>query len=149
MAEEIFTIDKNKIFEEVAKTTLYTGAKMDDDEKAFDRIFTTDEDKIILNRFWEESKNTICDFLKRILSSEDEVSDVLTIKLELSASFDTSLKASMQSSLISFFVMNITSKWFNFTNKQESAGCAAEAATYLEDVKRKALYKKKPTRPIY
>lgn len=149
MTETIFTLNKNEIFEEVAKTTLYTGVKMDDDEKAYDRIFTTDEDKIILNRFWEESKNTVCDFLKRILSSENEKDDILTIKLELSAAFDTSLESSMRSSLISFFVMNITSKWFNFTNKQESAGCAAEAATYLEDVKRKALYKKKPTRPIY
>lgn len=146
---ESFLLNKDDIYEEVAKTTLYTGAKMDDDEKAYDRIFTTDEDKIILNRFWEESKNTVCDFLKRILSSENEESDILTINLELSASFDTSLKSSMQSSLISFFVMNITSKWFNLTNKQEAAGCAAEAATYLEDVKRKALYKKKPTRPIY
>lgn len=149
MTETIFTLNKNEIFEEVAKTTLYTGVKMDDDEKAYDRICTTDEDKIILNRFWEESKNTVCDFLKRILSSENEEDDILTIKLELSAAFDTSLESSMRSSLISFFVMNITSKWFNFTNKQESAGCAAEAATYLEDVKRKALYKKKPTRPIY
>lgn len=146
---ESFLLNKDDIYEEVAKTTLYTGAKMDDDEKAYDRIFTTDEDKIILNRFWEESKNTVCDFLKRILSSENEESNILTINLELSASFDTSLKSSMQSSLISFFVMNITSKWFNLTNKQEAAGCAAEAATYLEDVKRKALYKKKPTRPIY
>ena len=146
---ESFLLNKDDIYEEVAKTTLSTGAKMDDDEKAYDRIFTTDEDKIILNRFWEESKNTVCDFLKRILSSENEESDILTINLELSASFDTSLKSSMQSSLISFFVMNITSKWFNLTNKQEAAGCAAEAATYLEDVKRKALYKKKPTRPIY
>lgn len=149
MTETIFTLNKNEIFEEVAKTTLYTGVKMDDDEKAYDRIFTTDEDKIILNRFWEESKNTVCDFLKRILSSENEEDDILTIKLELSAAFDTSLESSMRSSLISFFVMNITSKWFNLTNKQESAGCAAEAATYLEDVKRKALFKKKPTRPIY
>ena len=146
---ESFLLNQDEIYEEVAKTTLYTGAKMDDDEKAYDRIFTTDEDKIILNRFWEESKNTVCDFLKRILSSENEESNILTINLELSASFDTSLKSSMQSSLISFFVMNITSKWFNLTNKQEAAGCAAEAATYLEDVKRKALYKKKPTRPIY
>ncbi len=146
---ESFLLNKDDIYEEVAKTTLYTGAKMDDDEKAYDRIFTTDEDKIILNRFWEESKITVCNYLKRILHSEKEDDNVLEIKLELSSSFNTSLKSSMQSSLTSFFVMNITSKWFNLTNKQEAAGCAAEAATYLEDVKRKALYKKKPTRPIY
>ena len=146
---ETFSLNKNNIFEEVAKTTLYTGVKMDTDEKAYERIFTTDEDKIILNRFWEESKNTVCDFLKRILSSVNERSDILTIVFDLSSSFDTGLKSSMQSSLISFFVMNITSKWFNLTNKKEAESCAAEAATYLEDVKRKALYKKRPTRPIY
>lgn len=147
---ETFSLNKNDIYEEVAKTTSYTGSKMDDDEKAYDRIFTTDEDQIMLNRFWEESKITVCNFLKRILSSEEEDGDGnLGLKLELSSSFDTALIPSMLSSLKSFFVINITSKWFNLTNKKEAAGCAAEAATYLEDVKRKALYKKKPTRPTY
>ena len=45
--------------------------------------------------------------------------------------------------------MNITAKWYTFTNKEEAAGYATEAAACVEDIMRKAFYKKKPTRPIY
>jgi hypothetical protein len=50
MIDIILTVNKEKVYEEVAKTTSYTGAKMDD-ELAYDRIFTTDEDKSMLERF--------------------------------------------------------------------------------------------------
>ena len=55
----VFQIQKDTVYNEVAKTTSYTGAKMEGDEGAYDRIFTTDEDKIMLERFWNESKNKV------------------------------------------------------------------------------------------
>ncbi|MFT0204978.1 hypothetical protein ACMSFV_13305 [Bacteroides thetaiotaomicron] len=55
----------------------------------------------------------------------------------------------MERSLFSFFVMNITAKWYTFTNKEEATGYATEAATYMEDVMRKAFFKKRPIRPTY
>lgn len=143
-----FTINKEQVYEEVAQTTAYTGSKMDD-EHAYDRIFTTDEDKSMLERFWSESKNTICNSLKKLLVIETEADGNYTLSLGLSNSFDEALKDSMQRSLFSYFVMNITAKWYTFTNKQEAKGYASEAATYIEDVMRKAYFKKKPTRPTY
>ena len=149
MTSVTFTINKEQVYEEVAQTTAYTGSKMDD-EHAYDRIFTTDEDKSMLERFWSESKNTICNSLKKLLLSETEADDGnYTLSLGLSNSFDEALKDSMQRSLFSYFVMNITAKWYTFTNKQEAKGYASEAATYIEDVMRKAFFKKKPTRPTY
>lgn len=148
MIDIIFTIDKKSVYEEVAQTTSYTGAKMDD-ENAYDRIFTTDEDQSMLERFWSESKNTVCNTTKKLLTSESETDGVFTLALQLSASFDEALTESMQRSLFSFFVMNITAKWYTFTNKQEATGYATEAATYLEDIMRKAYFKKKPIRPTY
>lgn len=148
MIDITFTIDKKAVYEEVAQTTSYTGAKMDD-ENAYDRIFTTDEDQSMLERFWSESKNTVCNSTKKLLTSESENDGVFTLALQLSASFDEALTDSMQRSLFSFFVMNITAKWYTFTNKQEATGYATEAATYLEDIMRKAYFKKKPMRPTY
>lgn len=148
MIDITFTIDKKAVYEEVAQTTSYTGAKMDD-ENAYDRIFTTDEDQSMLERFWSESKNTVCNSTKKLLTSESENDGVFTLALQLSASFDEALTESMQRSLFSFFVMNITAKWYTFTNKQEATGYATEAATYLEDIMRKAYFKKKPMRPTY
>lgn len=148
MISVAFTIDKDKVYEEVAKTTSYTGSKMDD-ETAYDRIFTTDGDKDMLERFWSESKNTVCNSLKKLLAGEEETEGIYTLSLELSNSFDEALTGSMQRSLFSFFVMNITAKWYTFTNKQEATGYAAEAATYIDDIMRKAFFKKKPIRPTY
>lgn len=142
------TIDQARVYEEVAKTTSYTGAKMEDDD-AYERIFTTDEDKGMLERFWNECKNTVCNSMKKVLSSESERDGVFALKLELSNAFDRALQESMQRSLFSFFVMNITAKWFTFANKDEATGYATEAATYMEDIMRKAFFKKRPVRPTY
>ena len=138
MIEVTLTIDKESVYEEVAQTTSYTGAKMDD-EDAYERIFTTDDDKSMLERFWNESKNTIANSLKRILLNEQETDGTYSLQLGLSSSFDEALTDSMRRSLFSFFVMNITAKWYTFTNKQEATGYASEAATYIDDIMRKAF----------
>lgn len=148
MIKTALTINKEAVYNEVAKTTSYTGDKMDD-KTAYDRIFTTDEDKTMLERFWDESKNTIANSLKRILLNEQEKDGTYTLLLGLSSSFDEALTNSMQRSLFSFFVMNITAKWYTFTNKDEVSGYAAESVTYIDDIMRKAFYKKKPIRPTY
>lgn len=148
MADIVLTVNKEKVYEEVAQTTSYTGAKMDD-EHAYERIFTTDEDKSMLERFWNESKNTVCNSLKKILLSEIEASGEYQLSLGVSSSFDEALTESMNRSLFSFFVMSITAKWYTFTNKEEATGYATEAAIYMEDVMRKAFFKKRPIRPMY
>ena len=148
MADIVLTVNKEKVYEEVAQTTSYTGEKMDD-EHAYERIFTTDEDKSMLERFWNESKNTVCNSLKKILLSEIEASGEYQLSLGVSSSFDEALTESMNRSLFSFFVMSITAKWYTFTNKEEATGYATEAAIYMEDVMRKAFFKKRPIRPTY
>lgn len=146
--EVTLKINKETVYDEVAKTTEYTGAKMDD-EHAYETISTTEEDKTMLERFWNECKNMVCNSLKRVLVSEVEAEGEYSLTLGLSAAFDESLTDSMERSLFSFFVMNITAKWYTFANKSEATGYATEAATYIEDIMRKAYHKKKPTRPTY
>ena len=148
MNEHVLKINKEEVYDEVAKTTSYTGAKMDD-KTAYDRIFTTEEDKAMLERFWNESKNAIAGSLKKFLASETETEGTYMLTLELSASFDDSLIESMERSLFSFFVMNITAKWYTFTNKKEAGDYATGAAANMEDIMRKAFFKKKPRRPTY
>lgn len=146
--EQTLSVNKENVYNEVAKTTSYTGAKMDD-EAAYDRIFTTEEDKTMLERFWDESKNTICNSMKKFLVNEKESNDTYTLTFNLSASFDESQLESMERSLFSFFVMNVTAKWYTLANKQEATDYAAGAATNVEDIMRKAFFKKKPKRPTY
>lgn len=149
MKRELFQITKNETFQEIAKTTSYAGAKMKGDVSAYDRIFTTDEDKEMLERFWNESKNTVANKLKKVFVAETDYNGIYTLELDLSNSFDENLIESMHRSLFSFFVLNITAKWYTLTNKEEVERYAATAASSLEDFLHKAFYKKKPVRPTY
>lgn len=71
------------------------------------------------------------------------------LSLDVSKSFDMALLPSMKLSLRSFFVHNIVAKWYIYTNKGEAGDYADKATTLLDDIHRKAVYKKKPTRPTY
>lgn len=71
------------------------------------------------------------------------------LRLDVSKSFEAALLPSMKVSLFSYFVQNIVAKWYIYTNKSEAGDYADKATTLLDDIHRKAVYKKKPTRPTY
>ena len=149
------TVSKNKVYNEVAKTTSYTGAKkMAGDESAYERIFTTDEDQLMLERFWMECCNEATNEFRPFIVSVTEQNDSETISLEnnytatlsMPSAFDENLVTSMQNSLFSFFVNSISGKWYKMTNKEEYDSYLKDAHTNLMDVRSKLYYRKKPTR---
>lgn len=148
-------INKANVYVEVAKTSSYSGAKMiDEAPNAYEKIFTTDEDRMMLERFWREACNQVTDLFKPFLESVVELSEShgidltanYTASLSLSSSYDPNLTNSIQNSLFSFFTNYIIAEWFKFTNKQEAQSYANEASAMLLDVKGKIYFKKKPTR---
>ena len=149
-------INKARVYDEVAKTTSYTGVKMQDDKSAYKRIFTTDADREMLERFWVEACNGATEQFKPFLVSVTdqpmshgvELEKDYEVKLELSNSFDESLKCSIETSLFSYFVALIVSKWYKFANKDESESYGGDAAGAIDDVMKKIYYRKKPTRVI-
>ena len=150
--EITLTISQSAVFNEVAQTTNYTGAKMDDDANAYERIKTVDEDQPELKRFWDESRAEVAQTFIRMLSSEGmdaEDSDKYNLVLNVSVAFDNALQPGMQLGLFSYFVQSITAKWYVFTNKKEAGDFADRGSAILEEVKEKAFFKKKPTRPTY
>lgn len=163
--EVTLTVRKANVYNEVSKTTSYTGAKkMDEDDKAYKRIMTKNEDEVQLNRFWDETCTSFCEMMKKFLKSDNAISlsprasigtefvEDMTghqFVLELSQSFDEALLPSMRQELTSYFVMNITAKWYVLANKAEAQDYAVASAALLEGIHRKACYKKKPTRPTY
>lgn len=148
MTEITIIISKNEVYEEVAQTTSYTGAKMEDgNEGTYDRIFTTEADRSQLERFWNESCVSVCETLKEFVSEERNGSESFTLFLSLSSSFDRALEPAVRKELFSFFVMNITAKWYVFTNKKEAGEFSEGAASLLEGVRRKAYWRRKPRRP--
>ena len=156
MIEVTLTVSKQLVYDEVAKTTSYTGAKMQGDDAAYDRIFTTDSDRSMLERFWTEACNAATEQLKKFIVEVSDNSEGSTIDLsrdyvvglELSSSYDNNLTESVQASLFSFFVSVIVSKWYKFTNKEETESYAADAVGMMNDVMGKIFYRKKPVRVV-
>ncbi len=150
------TINKSFVYDEVAKTTSYAGSKLLGDERAYQRIFTTDDDQMMLERFWAEACNAATGLFKPFVTSVSSnppshgiaLSNNYEVKLQLPDRYDTSLSDSVESSLFSYFVSYIVGKWYKFTNKAEADALLQEATNLLEDVKRKIYYRKKPTRVI-
>jgi hypothetical protein len=143
------TINRESVWQEVAKTTNYTGAKMEGgDEATFDRIATTDEDQQLLERFWAEACNTVSDQLKPFIVAVNGInnSGTFAVVLEMSSAFDSRLRESINTSLFSYFVAAIVAKWYGFTNKGEASQYAEMSASMMDDVMRKIYYKKRPTR---
>lgn len=139
-------VNKQAVYEEVAKTTSYAGAKMEGDESAYERIFTTDEDQEMLERFWNEAASGAVDQLKPFIArcSNEEG---FAVELELSSGFDTSLRDSIESSLFSYFVTMIVSKWFKMANKAEAESYGVDAVGAMDDVMKKIYHRKRPVRP--
>lgn len=141
-------INKDNIYEQVAQKTSWIGAKSAE-AGAYDRIFTTDEDKELLALYWTESKDTLLSEIKSLVDSNSETNNIFTLTLNVSSRFKFALLSSVQSGIESYFVNIIIAKWFSISYKTDVQSYATDAATYLDDVKKKLYYKDKPRRPSY
>lgn len=149
------TINKSYVYDEVAKTTSYVGAKMmAEDSGAYSRIFTTDDDRMMLERFWSESCSIMTESLKPFIESVSshpvshsiDLSNNYEVTLNISSLFDLSLKDGISLSMFSFFVNTIVAKWFEITNRSDAVLYAGAAGTALHDVISKMYFRKRPTR---
>lgn len=153
----ILTIKKAVVYDEVAKLTGYVGAKtIEDSGKAYDRVFTTDDDRLMLERFWRESIGAITDEVKRFIttvsspsnSQSVDITEVWETTLNMPSSFDDNLTGSINSSLLSYAVNSIAGKWFAITNKEEADRYSTLAIADGNETKSKLYYRKKPKRVI-
>lgn len=148
MANFTLTITKSNIYEEVAKTTAYIGAKnkLEDGKSAFDQVFVTDADLTMIDRFFNESLDSLRNVLKRFVSGVSVADVTITWQLEMPSRFDDNLLESIKSSANSFLVNSIIGKWCEITANDKVKEYADNAAALLLDIKDKAFFKKKPTR---
>ena len=153
----VLNIKKTYVYDEVAKLTGYVGAKtIEDTGKAYDRVFTTDDDRLMLERFWREAVGAITDEIKRFITNVStqanaqtvDISEVWTANLEMPSNFDNNLIDSINDSLFSYAVNSIVSKWFAITNKEEADMYSGMAVNCGNEAKSKLYYRKKPKRVV-
>ncbi len=144
------TADRTAIFDQVARTTGYAGAKqLDRDEHAYERLSTTKADDDLLVQFWNESRGCLCHALRRLIEAEGMEGADYRLDLNLSEAFDEGLLPSVATDLDAYFVNDITSKWLTLVDKDRAADYATAASHIIADIQRKLLCKKAPQRPIY
>lgn len=156
MGTTTIKISKTDVFNDVAKTASYTGAKMVGDDDAYERISITDQNMELFNSYWNVAVSLLCDNLKEMIQSisvNNEAvkpinGEVLNLTLNVSNSFDISLVDSIKASIKAFFVEIILGKWFEITNKQEFQARYNSGVEMLTDALRKLYYRKAPTRPV-
>ena len=139
----VLTVSKDTVYQEVAKTTAYTGAKMKDEPQAYDRIPVIDADKVQLDRFWREACHTATQlFMPFLVTTDQEVDYVAT--LQMSSSYDANLNDSVQGALGSMFINHLIRKWFEFTNRGDLELYQQLEIDALRKLRSMIYYRKKP-----
>lgn len=145
----MFTIDKQEVLTEIAKTTSYIGAKKEgDDGTAYDRIYTTDEDSEMLERYWQETEDALVTSLHCFVDSQSETTGgEYSITIGFPENWNTAMQQSLQQDMFAFFVQSILAKWLLLTNKGEVEAYAALSAGTLANIEKALMKRVRPTRP--
>lgn len=148
-------IKKAEVYDEIAKLSGYVGAKtIGDTGLNYDRVFTTDDDREMLERFWREATDSITSEYRRlvtyvtspVVSQEIDMNEIYSIYLSVPSNFNEMLTASIESMLRSYCINLITAKWFLITNKNEAEYYMAEAQNNAVMAKNKLFNRMKPIR---
>lgn len=159
MNKVTITVNKANVYDEVAKTTAYVGAKKitqdgSQDTQAYSRLFAKDDDRIMLERFWLEAANKAADLLKPFVTDMAtlnithgfRLADNFQATLNMPARFDTNLTAAIQGDLYSFFVSFILASWIALADTKAAESYSADAAAALLGAKTKLYYRMPPKR---
>lgn len=144
------TVELTSVFDRVARTTGYAGAKqLGNDADAYERLSTTKADEGMLRTLWLESRDRVCHALRHLIESEGMEGDTYRMDLNLSEAFDLALKPSVAGSLEAYFVNAVIAGWMNLADKAKAAEYTSAASQMLSELQHKVLCKRAPIRPTY
>lgn len=148
------SVQKSSVLAEVAKTTAYVGAKTagPDGANIYDTVFTTNDDAVMLERFFREAKSALTGALKRWITGITETpadaqanpAEVFGITLIVTNRFEEALASSLNAEVFTFFVNYITAQWFAFTNRSDVEWYRGRVADNLREIQQKICFKNKP-----
>ena len=156
-----FVINKALVLDEVAKTTSYAGAKAIEDNEtkgqAYERIFATDADREMMERFWLESCSAASDSLRPWIIKEkpqmatraNTLANNYEATLAMPDNWNPRLLDSLRVSMFAYFANSILSKWMQLTNKEDAEMYGATAVAMMKDVELKLYDRVRPIRPVY
>lgn len=149
------TVRKLDVYNEVAKITAYAGSKqMDGDEHAYERMFTTDDDRLMLELYFGEAADSIVNSLPT--SYIAEASDYNTgtgidldadykLTLQVPEAFPDNLTASVEATMSFYFTTYIVSQWMALQKNEMAAVYAEKAQVFLSNI---SLLLHRRSRPV-
>ena len=143
---EVNIIIKNsEVYEDIFRVSEYTGAKAED-PNTYLAVSNIDEDSDLLDQFLSEARGIANDLFKRHISKDESDAETYNITLDMPSNYDEVLTNSITSSLKSYMVNYVQSKWFLITKKDEAEKYAIAANSLLNDVRTKYNYRVRPVR---
>lgn len=147
-------VGKLNVYDEVAKVTSYEGAKAAEDGSAYERVFTTDQDRMLLESYWLDACEAVNDQVKNYLSSVEaqpishcvELEANYKATLSMPEGYDENLSNSINNTLFSYFVNYIISRWFGVADKENAGQYANQAIGAIDDVMKKLNHRKRPVK---
>lgn len=142
-------ITKADVWEEVMKTSEYTGTKLPDEDGAvYERLHMTDEDAKSLQRFWANAVAIANENLKDMLESVSAPEDDYNATLNVSAMYPQTLNDGVTVALRGYFIYSITSAWYKYANKEETQDYAELSTAMMQEALKKLYSRRGPQRPV-
>lgn len=156
MTEVRLSVELRMVLDRVAHTTAYIGSKRltAEDPGAFERVFATDEDRLLLQGYWRDAMAMATGVMRRFLVEASapspfnrlDLNNDYEVRLSMPSAFDSALSESMQTSLTSFFVAYIMDQWLRLVSPDAAEGYAADAAAHLSALRTTLYHRSKPKR---
>ena len=143
------SINKDEVYEEVAKTTAYIGGKnLDANGKSlYDQVFGTDADREMLEGSWRDAIGDVSAALESVLTTERSDSDEEeTFGLRVSNLFKESLVKTLETTAFSYVVNKIVVEWCLVVSKDKAEDYLSKANALLVKMDAILYMRKRPTR---
>lgn len=153
MNKATIKIDKDSIFEQIAKKTSYIGSKMKD-EDAYDNIFTTDEDKEFFEEHFElahaECVEMLFPYAKKEITENIEDTEtpsvsydiVLTVPQEMSQTTVSLVERQINE----YIVSKLIAEWMMVCNIDSHSYWLERYTSIRKQINRTLLSRMKPLR---
>ena len=141
------SINKDEVYEEVAKTTAYIGGKnLDANGKSlYDQVFVTDADREMLEGYWNAAIGDVSVALYSVLAFENSDEEE-TFGLRVSNLFKESLVKTLETTAFSYVVNKIVAEWCLVVSKDKAEDYLSKANALLVKMDAILYIRKRPTR---
>ena len=143
------SINKDEVYEEVAKTTAYIGGKnLDANGKSlYDQMFVTDADRDMLEGYWNAAINDVSVALDSVLAYQNSDSgEEETFGLRVSNLFKESLVKTLETTAFSYVVNKVVAEWCLVVSKDKAEDYLSKANALLVKMDAILYMRKRPTR---